>query len=91
MKYEEYVIRSVLCNNAYGIKEVNEWTTLEYLVFDFDRYPEVKPLIAVGDIVSIRLLNADHANHHLGRYLSILRLSDQEQRNTSSPFLIVLL
>lgn len=84
MKYEDYVIRSILCNNTYGIKKVHELTTIEDLIFDFDRYAELKPLIAVGDVASIKLFNNRKAkaslDDSLTQYLSILSFSDQDQK-----------
>ncbi|MBO9595696.1 MAG: hypothetical protein J7599_22530 [Niabella sp.] len=47
MKYKDCVARFILWNNAHGIKDVKALTTLEDLVFDFDRYPEVKLLMPI--------------------------------------------
>ena len=55
--FNTYVIKSILANNRFGIKDVTSLESIKSIFFITEEYPIIEHLIKEGDIDSIKALS----------------------------------
>src|SRR5690349_17780234 len=73
--FDNYVIKSILANNEYGIKEVNGLERLHSGYFVNEDYAKVKKIIQEGNIQTIHQFFKDQVKS--SEFLEILKFKDQ--------------
>lgn len=74
-KFNEYVKKSILANNSYGITEVRNVKSIVSMYFDKRRYAEVERIIKSGNIESLKDL--ENTGNPVTEYLDVLQFADQ--------------
>lgn len=75
MKYDDYIIRSILTNNQFGITIVNNLQSINSLYFVREEFPAIEKLIQSNDIKAIQNLSQNRVQ--TGEYLDIMSFTDQ--------------
>jgi predicted patatin/cPLA2 family phospholipase len=76
--FESYVNKSILSNNEFGIKEVNNLENVWSGYFEQKRYEEIARLIKEGKIDQLQGLY-DTSKDNFSEYLDIMRFKDQNE------------
>src|SRR5262245_47246111 len=75
--FDNYVIKGILANNEYGIKEVNELESLKSGYFVREEYGEIEKQIRGGNVEAIDLFFKDQIKS--SEFLEIMKFKDQSQ------------
>jgi hypothetical protein len=75
LSYDDYIKRSILKNNDYGITEVNGLVDIKSMSLQREEYPKIVELIKSSNIEALADL-AGPANK-TSEYISIMKFSDQ--------------
>lgn len=75
MKYDDYVINSILATNRFGITTVNNLQSLNFLNFHREEFPAIEKLVQANDTEAIK--NLSKSKPKTGEYLDIMSFSDQ--------------
>lgn len=75
---DEYVVRSILENNQFGIKEVNNLESLKSIFFVREEYPIIEDFIKEKSIDSIKEYSEEQPN--TGEYLEVMWFDDQNHK-----------
>lgn len=73
--FDNYVVKSILANNQYGITEVNELANLASGYFVFEEYDRFKNLIQEGDLAAIKFIFKNQTES--GEFLEVMQFKDQ--------------
>jgi len=74
--YNDYIQKSVLANNEFGIKHIEAIEDLKSLCLVREEYPKIVELIKKKDIEAIR--NLKPSSVKTSEYLSIIKIIDDE-------------
>ena len=77
--FDEYVIRGILANNQFHIKEVNNLVSLKSIFFIRDEYPIIEKLIKAGEVEAIKTFSENQPR--TGEYVDVMLFGDQKQNN----------
>jgi hypothetical protein len=75
ISFDKYVIKSILANNQFGIKEVNDLESLGSGFFIHEKYAEIDKLIREGNIHAITQLFKNQVKS--AEFLEIMNFKDQ--------------
>src|SRR5271170_407935 len=75
MQYEDYIKRSILANNEFGICNVNSFEHLKSMTFIREEYPKIASLANAKNIAVIKGLPP--SSKKTSEYLVILKFTDQ--------------
>ena len=75
--YNSYVVKSILANNQYNIKEVSNLESIHSRCFIKIEYPHIESLIKEKNIEAIKKLHSNE--YEADEYLDIMTFSDQNQ------------
>jgi len=75
MQYEDYIKRSILANNEFGICSVNSFEHLKSMSFIRAEYPRIANLANAKNVEAIKNLPPDSMKTL--KYLIILKFTDQ--------------
>jgi hypothetical protein len=75
-KYNDFIIRGILANNEFAIKEVHDLVSLKSMYFEKERYMEIKKLIERAEIDAIKSLS-DTTTSGI-EFLEIMKFKDQD-------------
>jgi len=74
--YNEYIIRSILVNNKFDIKDITSVEDIRSLCLIREEYPRIVELIKNKDIEAIKSLKSSPVR--TSEYLSIMKVTDGE-------------
>lgn len=75
-RFEDYVEKSILTNNEFGIVKTNRFESVKSIFLDKGQYPHIVSLIQANDLSEIRKLPMGTNTHE---YLEIMQFEDQNQ------------
>ena len=75
LQYEDFVRRSILANNEFGIKEVKDFEQLKSMTLIREEYPKIAELAKNKDIESIK--NLPMSMIKTSEYIVILQFIDR--------------
>ncbi|GAB3926242.1 hypothetical protein [Mucilaginibacter myungsuensis] len=82
MEYDEYVVKSILANDQFGITAVTELDSLKVIYFVKEEYTAIEKLIQANDTEAIKMLSQ---NGSIGaEYLDLMLFKDQNAK----PYLV---
>jgi hypothetical protein len=75
-KWNDLVIRAILFDQDTQIKEVNNFESIQSLLFDSEKYPGIISLIKSKTLDGLKEFDGEKKNE-LREYLDIIKFSDQ--------------
>lgn len=78
IRFNAYVVKSILANNQFGITEVKGIESLKSIYFLREEYPKIEKLIKEKNIEVIKLLPENQSQ--AGEYLDIMMFKDQDSK-----------
>lgn len=75
VSFSDYVIKSVLLNNQFGIKEVKKIEDIHSMIFERQEYQKIVTLIKSNKLESLKKLPEKYIK--TSEYLSVMKLLDQ--------------
>lgn len=76
--YNDYIVRSILINNEFGITEIKSIEDLIYMTLIREDYPGIVELIKSKDIDAIKRLTPPSIT--TSEYLSIMKITDVQDK-----------
>jgi hypothetical protein len=73
------VVNELLAVKDFDIKEVNNFESIQSLLFDSEKYPEIISLIRNNRLDSLKEFEKEKKNE-FREYLEIIKFSDQDDR-----------
>lgn len=74
-KYVNYIVKSILANNEFGITKVENIESIASRYFYKNEYPKIVDLIKNGDISGIKTLEGNNSEER--EYLDVVLFNDQ--------------
>ena len=78
-KWNDLVIKAILLDKEVDIKEVNNFESIQSLLFDSENYPTIISLIKNKRLDSLKEFEVENKNG-FGEYLDIIKFSDQNHK-----------
>lgn len=75
---DEYVVRSILANNPFEIKEVTNIESLLSRYFVREEYSMIEEFVKTGNIASIKTFLREQSN--TGEFLEVILFEDQKHK-----------
>jgi len=75
MKYNEYIIESIIANNQFGIRHVNELESLNLIYFVKEDYAAIEKLIQKNDMEALKGITQNGIGGE--EYLDLMLFKDQ--------------
>lgn len=78
-KWNDLVIKAILLNKDFDVKEVNNLESIQSLFFDSEKYPTIIDLIKNKKIESLKEFEIENKSG-FREYLDIIKFSDQSHK-----------
>src|ERR1700748_2552956 len=76
LQYDDYIRRSILLNNEFGIKEVRDLEQLKSMNLVREEYPKIVEVAKNKDVESLKNLRPSTVK--TSEYIAIMQFADQE-------------